>query len=73
MQDYRLPDGTWVTTPVFAGDVRHMTCQCPDGCDWQDAGPPSEGGPVRAQAQRCTKCGWVRARYIGNPHPEADA
>jgi hypothetical protein len=72
MKDYKLPDGTWVTTPVFVGPASAMTCQCADGCDWEDTGPPSVGGSVLAQAQRCRKCGWVRVRYLGNPHPEED-
>jgi rubredoxin len=68
MIDYKLHDGTWVTTAVFVGDVRDFKSQC-DVCDWVDEGPPSAGN-VPVQPQRCRRCGWVRARYIGDPHPE---
>jgi hypothetical protein len=71
MNDYRLPDGTWVTTPIAIGGA--MTrAQCPGGCDWKDVGEPSDASDrlVRVQSQQCARCHWVRGKYLGNPHPE---
>jgi hypothetical protein len=72
MRDVKLPDGTWVTTPMAAGFGMPQG-QCPDDtCAWADEGPPMCEGPIPVQLQRCPRCGWVRGRYLGNPHPEAD-
>jgi hypothetical protein len=71
MRDVKLPDGTWVTTALFAGAATAQA-QCPDDtCAWEDNGPIMGEGPVPVQLQRCPRCGWVRGRYLGNPHPEA--
>jgi hypothetical protein len=67
--DYRLPDGTWVTTPVCIGS---MSNQCPDDCVWEDQGPPTEEGPIPVQLQRCARCGWVRGKYLGVPDHARD-
>jgi hypothetical protein len=69
MMDYKLPDGTWVTTPIGLAIGGQMTTQCANGCDWEDQGPPSDG-PVPVQPQKCARCGWVRGKYLGNPYPE---
>jgi hypothetical protein len=71
MLDQRLADGTWVTTPIAAG-IGPPSTQCADGgCDWRDDGPPVSDTPVPLQLQRCARCGWMRGRYLGDPHPEA--
>jgi hypothetical protein len=77
MQDIKLPDGTWVTTPMAVG-IGKPPVQCSDEtCVWKDFGPPTTpeideaidtGTPV--QLQKCPRCGYVRGRYLGNPHPE---
>ena len=77
MQDVKLSDGTWVTTP-FAFGVGGLPAQCPDdACTWEDCGPPVSPEPAKdaeigtpVQLQKCSKCGCVRGRYLGNPHPE---
>jgi hypothetical protein len=68
MRDVRLPDGSWVTTPIHVG-VGGLPKPCEDECPWEDVGPPSEAVP-RVQRQHCPKCGQVRGRYLDNPHPE---
>lgn len=73
MQDVRLPDGTWVTNPMFMGIGDTLVSRCPDDtCVWEDYGPPSPPGdlPVQLQAQQCVRCRWTRVKYLGNPHPE---
>jgi hypothetical protein len=65
---YRLPDGTWATSPIFVGDARAMTCQCADGCDWESLGVPHPVSPgCEVQMQRCRRCGWQRGKYLGVP------
>jgi hypothetical protein len=71
MRDVKLADGTWATTAIWAGLADRRVPQCPE-CRWEDRGPPETGGPVPLQIQVCRNCGWVRGRYLGNPHPEAD-
>jgi hypothetical protein len=69
MIDYRLPDGTWVTSPICVGN---LTTNCVE-CTWEDKGPvqpANEECPIAVQPQRCTRCGWLRFKYAGNPHPE---
>ena len=71
MRDVKLPDGTWVTTPIAAG-LGSLRPQCPgETCTWEDCGPPETSGPVPVQLQQCPCCGWARGRYLGDPHPEA--
>jgi hypothetical protein len=71
----KLPDGTWVTTPMAVG-VGGLSPQCPnDACAWEDLGPPTlpeVAGQVPVQLQKCSGCGWIRGRYLGNPHPEEE-
>ena len=77
MQDVKLPDGTWVTTAMAVG-IGGVAAQClDDTCTWEDTGPPMSAEPagdgeigVPVQMQKCPKCGWVRGRYLGDPHPE---
>ncbi len=72
MRDIRLPDGTWVTTPVYAGCEVPPRPQCPDGtCAWRYSRPPISlpiSGAL-AEVQACAKCHWSRILYVGNPHP----
>jgi hypothetical protein len=69
MMDHRLPDGTWVTTAICVAPYGKMTVQCAE-CEWVDDGPPGGENEVKIQVQRCARCGWVRGKYLGNPHPE---
>jgi hypothetical protein len=74
MYDIQLSDGTWVTTPVYAGVGAAPQCEG-ETCVWEDYGPPllpiegTEEHMVPVQMQRCRVCSWVRGRYLGNPHP----
>jgi hypothetical protein len=73
MIDVKLPDGTWATTAIYAG-IGEVPPECADH-RWEDEGDPTppetpEGVPV--QMQRCDRCGWMRGRYLGNPHPEEE-
>lgn len=72
MQDVQLEDGTWVTTPMWAG------VGLKDGCleekhHWESQGPrrqPEKPGEVPIQMERCSRCSWLRVRYLEDPHPE---
>ena len=68
MENVRLPDGTWVTTPFSVG-IGKLPTPCADECNWEDQGPPSEQVP-RVQMQRCSDCGQVRGRYLDSPTSE---
>lgn len=65
MRNIRLPDGTWLTTPIAVG-IGSLPTQCAAGCRWEDDGPPTEEVP-RLQMQRCPDCGYVRSRYLDDP------
>jgi hypothetical protein len=65
MQNVRLPDGTWVTTPVAIG-IGQLPTPCAAGCRWEDHGPPTKDVP-RVQIQHCPDCGQVRGRYLDDP------
>jgi hypothetical protein len=70
MFDVKLSDGTWVTTPTWAG-FGLPTPECSDH-QWEAHGPPrppEKAGEVPIQLERCSVCGWVRGRYMENPHP----
>jgi hypothetical protein len=72
MYDVRLSDGTWVTTPMWAG-FGAVKAECPsEEHQWEAHGPsrpPEQPGEVPIQMERCSRCGWVRGRYLENPHP----
>lgn len=65
MQNVRLPDGTWVTTPIAVG-FGQIRPACEADCHWQNYGPPTEKVP-RIQMERCPSCGQVRGRYLDDP------
>jgi hypothetical protein len=70
MRNIRLPDGTWITTPVAVG-IGSLPEPCAAGCRWEDHGPPTEEVP-RMQMQRCPNCGHIRARYLDDPTQTED-
>lgn len=76
MQDVRLPDGTWVTTPMWAG-FGTVKAEClPDEHQWEVQGgirQPENLYEVPIQLEQCSRCGWVRGRYLENPHPEVSS
>ena len=65
MENIRLSDGTWVTTPIAVG-FGSIKPPCEADCRWEDQGPPTEEVP-RIQMQRCPACGQVRGRYLDDP------
>jgi len=74
MIDIRLTDGTWVTSPIWAGEFWEAKAACvsEEHC-WEAQGDPrqpEEPGEVPIQMERCSLCGWARVRYLENPHPE---
>jgi hypothetical protein len=65
MQNVKLPDGTWVTTPIAVG-IGSISTPCEGDCRWEDFGPITEEVP-RVQMQRCLGCGRVRGHYLDDP------
>jgi hypothetical protein len=67
--DVKLPDGSWVTTSMWAG-FGIQGHECADH-QWEQHGPvrqPEKPEEVPIQMERCSVCGWVRGRYLENPH-----
>ena len=76
MLDIRLADGTWVTTPMWAGLGIKAGCPADEAHQWEAHGPvrpPEQSGEVSIQMERCARCGWVRGRYLENPHPGVES
>jgi hypothetical protein len=71
----RLPDGIWVTTSIWVGaGIPNPEC-APDEHQWESQGgprQPEESGEVPIQMEKCSRCGWIRGRYLENPHPEVE-